>query len=314
MSRPRVSIVCLVWNQAALVEATVRSLCEQTWGNLEVLVADDGSTDGTQAVLQRLEREYPGRLHALLGAKNEGIARNTNRALLRATGDFVAFCGGDDLFLPEKIERQVAHFEAHPELVLSAHDAEYFDGATGEVRGHHSDLVRPQRGHGPVVLLQQGSIFHAITVMLRRSAVPAYGVDERVPIANDYKLWLDVLAGGGAYEILPDVLARYRLSGTNVTATRADAIWREGFVTLGLVEAAHPHLAAYGRQSRERLLFSRGVDLVVEEPEEARRWLLRSLSQAPLKRRSWPVWFAATLLPAPLRQRFVEALRAARRR
>jgi glycosyltransferase involved in cell wall biosynthesis len=305
---PKVSIVCLTYNQATFVDQTVRSLCLQTYPSLEVVVSDDGSTDGTQQVIAGLAAEFGSRLVPLSVPSNTGIAKNTNRAIAACTGDLVAFCGGDDLFLPRKIAKQVEFFERHPGAALCAHDVEYFDGRTGATTGRHSQLLIPRHSRGPAELLRRGNIFHAISVMVRRTSLPSYHADERVPVANDYKLWIDCLAGDREYGYLPEVLARYRIGVSNITRHRPKQIWAESFLSLGIAEGEFPELTDECRAGRARLLLSRALEHMRNEPTEARQWLKRSLGHSLWSQRSWPFWLALTFAPAQVRRRLFDRL------
>lgn len=304
-----VTVVCLVYNQVSYVAETLRSICDQDYPALEVIATDDGSTDGTQELLSRLERELHPRLRVILNEENAGIAANTNRGLRAARGDLIGFCGGDDLFLPGKVQAQVDWLGQHPECVLNAHDVEYFDTRTGRVTGRHSDLVKYVDGRGAEKLLARGNILHAISVMVRRSALPAYGVDERVPIANDYKLWIDCLARGGGYGFLRAVYARYRIGVGNVTRLSDDRIWKEAFLTLGLVEGEHPELTDACRQGRARMLGVRSLQLMAHSPTAARAWIYRALGHSVHGMRMWPAWLAVSAIPTPLRQALLRRLR-----
>src|SRR5262245_26145379 len=118
---PLVSVCIVTFNQANFVQRALLSAVEQDYPNLEVLVADDGSTDGTAEVLQRLAQQYPERVQLLPIEPNRGIAgiaRNYNRALTNARGKYVALLDGDDEFLPGKIRKQVEWLEADERRVL----------------------------------------------------------------------------------------------------------------------------------------------------------------------------------------------------
>src|SRR5690242_2461986 len=103
---PRVSIVIATYNHAQFVEAAVLSAVAQSYPMLQVVVADDGSTDSTREIIRRLSSEDT-RIVPLVDGPHVGIAANLNRALHVSTGHYIAFCGGDDVMLPGKIAAQV---------------------------------------------------------------------------------------------------------------------------------------------------------------------------------------------------------------
>lgn len=245
----------------------------------------------------------------LLNTQNVGIARNLNNAFRACTGDLLVGCGGDDLYLPSKLESQVRWFERHPSATLCAHDVEYFDAVTEESRGFQSQFGSPKGHQGPSELLRRGNVFHAISVMYRRSALPPWGADERIPVSNDHKLWIDILMNGKEYGYIPEVLAKYRVGNrVNVTVRESDRIWREGFQILGLVESEHPELTLDCQVGRARLFKLAALASIKTEPKAARTDLFRALihnAAAP----SLYFWMALSLVPQPFRNHLLALAR-----
>lgn len=115
MSTPAVSVIIAAYNGAALIEETLASLQAQTFADFEIVVVDDRSTDNTLAVLRR----WPdARLRIIAAEENGGPVRARNRAAAVARGRYLAGLDQDDLCLPERLERQVAYLDTHPETVL----------------------------------------------------------------------------------------------------------------------------------------------------------------------------------------------------
>jgi glycosyltransferase involved in cell wall biosynthesis len=110
---PRVSVVMPVYNVAPYVAATIGSVLAQTFTDFELLVLDDCSTDGTAAVVQALRDP---RIRFLQNARNLGRAGTDNAALPHVRGEFIAKMDGDDLCHPERLARQVAYLDSHPEV------------------------------------------------------------------------------------------------------------------------------------------------------------------------------------------------------
>ncbi len=110
----KISVVIPTYNRANLIERSIRSVLNQTYKNLEVIVVDDGSTDNTEEVVRSIQDER------IIYYKQEnggaGMARNTGVSL--AGADYVAFHDSDDVFRPEKLEKQMAYMEAHPEYSM----------------------------------------------------------------------------------------------------------------------------------------------------------------------------------------------------
>ena len=132
MKEPKVSVLIPSYNQEAVIEQTVMSALTQNYDNLEVVVSDDASRDGTPQILTDIQSRYPERLKIFLHQSNLGVTQNHNRGLLECRGDFIAFQDGDDLFLPGKIKKQVEFMLGHPDCTISSHDVDVFDSKTGK--------------------------------------------------------------------------------------------------------------------------------------------------------------------------------------
>jgi glycosyltransferase involved in cell wall biosynthesis len=110
---PKISVVMASYNHAAFVRQAVESALNQSFTDLEVVITDDGSRDGTADVIRGLTDP---RIRLEVLPENRGACLAVNGALARARGDYVAVLNSDDFFLPGKLERQAAFLEAHPEI------------------------------------------------------------------------------------------------------------------------------------------------------------------------------------------------------
>lgn len=115
MSTPLVSVVVPVWDGAAYLREAVESALGQTWPHLEVIVVDDGSADGG---VTRLELEVTDERLRVIRQANAGVSRARNAAIAAAHGELIAFLDADDVWFPDKLERQLAVFDADPEVAL----------------------------------------------------------------------------------------------------------------------------------------------------------------------------------------------------
>ena len=118
-----VSVIMLTYNQEAHVRQALDSvLSQETAFPFEVLVGDDGSTDGTPALIQAVADAHPDRVRFIRRRENVGAAYNAYDLLMRSRGRYLAFCEGDDYWTdPAKLARQVSFLEAHPEFIGCAH-------------------------------------------------------------------------------------------------------------------------------------------------------------------------------------------------
>lgn len=253
MTLPRVSIHIITYNQQQFIEETLRSAVEQDYDNLQVVVGDDASTDGTPDVIRDFERRYPGRVVSVFAERNSGITANANRVLALCDGDLIALQGGDDVFLPGKIAKQVEWMRERPSYAISYHDVELFDSATGAPQYLMSDRHLMLDGDASV-MVREGTFFAATAAMVRRSAMPAHGFDPSITAASDWLFFIECLAGGGRVGPMPEVLARYRRHPHNATLDRVRGR-REEWQTLDLVASRFPDLASDVRMRKADLAF-----------------------------------------------------------
>ena len=197
---PLVSVVIPTYNQFDLVDDAIRSAVTQDYEALEIVVSDDGSTDGTIEKIRRWAQEYPGRVIGLIDQPHLGITGNCNRGLHASHGEYVAFGAGDDMFLPGKLSAQVAWFEEDPGRTLCGHDVEVFESESNKRLYLWSDRHPLRAGTGAAGVLA-GAAYVSSSVMIRRSSIPPYGFDARFPVSSDTKLWVDCLSGGGRYRL-----------------------------------------------------------------------------------------------------------------
>jgi glycosyltransferase involved in cell wall biosynthesis len=228
---PRVSVVVPSYNHARFVEACVRSALAQTFADLEVVVSDDASTDDTLAVLGAIRDP---RLVVHPSAENLGVSANLNRAIGEARGELVAVLDSDNLFLPEKIARQVAFLDAHPRVAAVFTLAEFIDDAGEPFRGQSrlAELYRAEH-HDPPRWLRRfflkGNCLCHPSVVIRREALERVGLyDPRFHQMNDLELWTRLCRAGHRIAVLDERLVRFRIHGEggNVSAASPAAARR----------------------------------------------------------------------------------------
>lgn len=241
---PPVSVVIPAFNAAATLRETLDSVLEQTYPNVEVIVVDDGSTDGTSEIL----RSYAGRIRIVTQA-NAGLAGARNAGLERARGEFVALMDADDLCVPGRIAVQVQFLRALPQVILCASDFGAFNAqgpvaqryleryyavagnAAGGVRSlfdhvHRVTLAangdcaaREIEAYSGMIRdrLVMGNFLHPPTVMFRRSLLGEVGLlAPRFRNLCDYE-WLLRASRVGLIGFLPLPLIRYRLSAAQMS-------------------------------------------------------------------------------------------------
>lgn len=204
---PQVSVVIPAYNAAAFIADTVNSVLRQTYQDLEIIVVDDGSKDGTVAALGAFGNRI--RVHQ---QANGGVARARNTGVGLAQGTWVAFLDADDLWLPEKLERQLA---------ISSAPMTYTDrlniGARGDLPELQS-LVTPMSGGDLfVALLREGNFITNTSVMIRRDLFQKLGgFYTGLNGTEDWDLWIRV-AERHEIGFVPEPLVKYRFHAGSIS-------------------------------------------------------------------------------------------------
>lgn len=201
---PTVSVLIPCYNGARYVEAAVRSALQQTHADLEVVVVDDGSSDASAQVLQSITDLRLRYFHQ----DNRGLAATRNRLLELAAGEFVAFLDQDDLWMSERLARQLELFRGRPQLALAYADCQVID-AEGRLLGRWSQRNRFHRGDVFEELLQVNFI-PLPTVTMRAAVCREVGPFQSYKISEEYDLFLKCAA---RYEVdyVEEPLACYRI-------------------------------------------------------------------------------------------------------
>lgn len=216
---PLVSIAIITYNQKEFLKECIESCLAQDYPNLEIVVADDGSTDGTHELLRDYDMHHPGKFVLRLSKENQGITKNSNVAHFACTGKYIAWIGGDDLMLPGKISKQVEFMEKNPDCTICYHDMDVFDSETGRTLYSFSEKNKPREGTVSVII-KYGVFNGACSTMVRSSSVPRQGYNELLPVASDWCYWIDTLVKGGEIRFIPEILARYRRHPRNATSIK----------------------------------------------------------------------------------------------
>jgi len=231
VSKPLVSILVICFNQEGFIREALLSALEQCYENLEVIVADDASSDDTCSIITDLKRQYPNRLMPILGDVNLGITGNSNRGLSACRGKYIAMMGGDDIMLPGKIKKQVVWLETSSDRVLCGHDVEWVDFSGLSLGIKSSDMIPMSSGVGAAGIIRDGPPFAATSMVIRSSRVPKYGFHSQLPVISDWKMWIDIVSTDGVYGYIDGVYAQYRRHGGNVTAHYSYRLFRDQFMT-----------------------------------------------------------------------------------
>jgi glycosyltransferase involved in cell wall biosynthesis len=201
--RPETSVIIPTWNRRDMVARAIDSVLAQTRPVEEVIVVDDGSTDGTG---EFLAQRYGERI-TLLAQANAGVSAARNRGLAAARGRYLALLDSDDVWLPEKTERQVAFLDAHPEIGMVLCDVFRVgvDGALIDVFERRRQI--PEDGQALQWVLRDPALAPLSALMRREVYEDVGGFDPTLRTAEDLDFHLRVAARWGI-GVVAEPLAR----------------------------------------------------------------------------------------------------------
>ncbi len=205
-----VSVIIPTYNYARFIGEAIDSTLAQTLPPLEVIVVDDGSTDGTRELLA----EYGDRIR-VISQQNQGVGAARNAGIAAARGEYLAFLDSDDAWYPRKLELQMLRFANEPELGLVHCGAEMID-AEGRTLGTTTGGMEGQVAEEMLlldreVIMPQGSSI----VVPRRVAIELGGYDVRLPPSEDWDFCYRI-ASRYSIGYVREVLVRYRLHGSGI--------------------------------------------------------------------------------------------------
>jgi len=215
---PLVSIVTPSYNQAQFLESTIRSVLEQDYPNIEYIVVDGGSTDGSAEIIRR----YADRMAWWVSEKDRGQTDAINKGFAHATGSIHAWLNSDDTYEPHSISEVVEYLQAHPDVGMVYGDSNYIDEqgrVIGRFRAAQTDRRRLLQGY--VHIPQQSSFWRGD---LWKQLGP---LDPGFDYAMDYDLWVRFATAGVRIVYTPQLWSNFRIHLEGKTITAADACWPE---------------------------------------------------------------------------------------
>ena len=219
-TRPTVSVVVPCYNYGHFLPDAVSSALDHTGLDVEVLVVDDASTDGSADVARRLASQDP-RVRVLVHRHNKGHIATYNDGLAEVRGDYVVLLSADDLLTPDSLTRSVALLERHPSVALAYGLPVSFTGVppTPVTRVTGWSLWSGETWLRRVCATARNPIVNP-EVVLRRSVMDEIGgYDARHPFAADLLLWMQAAQRGDVGRVNGAHQALYRVHGQNMTTT-----------------------------------------------------------------------------------------------
>jgi glycosyltransferase involved in cell wall biosynthesis len=210
-----ISVVMSVYNGERWLREAIESVLDQTYRNFEFLIVDDGSTDGTPAVLAEYARRDE-RVR-VFSWPNRGVSRSMNAVLPLARHDWIARVDADDLMHPERLERQLAFIELYPDLAVLSCFADYIDERGKQVGSYTNPLTSRATVRQ---WLETGRVIHFIqsgAIMRRDAVLAAGGYRPEFFVTEDTDLWNRIAEQGYGVLVQPEVLMQVRIHAHSLT-------------------------------------------------------------------------------------------------
>lgn len=212
---PRVSVVMSVYNGERYLREAVDSILAQTFTDFEFLIIDDGSTDGTGAILAEYVARDP-RIRVIVHAANQGLTPSLNEGLALAQGEYVARMDADDISLPERFARQVTCLDARPDIGVLGTAFQLIDADGGVIA---PPVIHPvESGFVAWCLYFFNPLVHSSVMIRRRSLAQAGGYNQTLVRSQDHELWCR-LSRRTRLSNSPEVLLLLRKHSVNVSST-----------------------------------------------------------------------------------------------
>lgn len=219
---PMISIVMAAYQHAEYIEESVNSVWSQSYPNVELVVVDDASTDGTPAILKELRKHSPIPMRVFYNKENQGPNRTLNRAVGLAYAGLIGFLASDDKFAPNRFESQTKLFSKEPDLMIVYGNGWSFRNGNPVAR-LHGDEVKELLSQNANEILRylytHSSPFYLQTALVKKDFLLACGGYDEDVLADDWVLnirFFQHLVRSGNFAYLDEDLAYYRLHDSNL--------------------------------------------------------------------------------------------------
>lgn len=211
-----VSVIMPAYNSEAFISEAIRSVMEQTYTNWELLVIDDASSDSTCKVIQKFSRADD-RIHILRNDSNQGTHQTRNKGIEAASGDFIAFLDADDLWKPEKLEKQLKILSSNTiAACFSSYELISEDGKPLNKKVEALPVLTYHK------LLKANYVGNLTGIYNTKVLGKVYCPEIRK--RQDWALWLKVIEEGGPMEGILDCLAIYRIREDSISQNKLEML------------------------------------------------------------------------------------------
>jgi glycosyltransferase involved in cell wall biosynthesis len=260
-NQPLVSVALITYQNAPYLKESIESILAQTYPHIEVIISDDGSTDGSKKIISEYA-ERSDRIKVLSAPLNRGISENINAAFDHCVGEYICIIAGDDAMYPRKIEKQVEYLENNRDFELCFHNVDVYDDERGIVLYQWLDRFLPTRFPSDALFLANwyfkkkkrktpsGSWFG-------RSSYMKNGInDPRTSSYHEFIFTMGMYAANptGKWHTLPEVLGKYRIHGGSLSNAKQN--WQRRAEEVGICYVlAATRFPQFGRQIKNEMAY-----------------------------------------------------------
>lgn len=216
VSSPKVSVFIASYNHALFLPDCLDSILAQTYKDFEIVVVDDGSTDGSLDILKDYQVRFPGKVNWYMHPdhENHGISATSNLAIERCRGEYLAWIGSDDAWYPEKLELQIAQLDENPAFGMVYCYADFIDREGRKIPGRYGvDITGDSNPVGQMIYSCHPP---AMTAVFRRKCLEDVGSFNESLVYSDWELFVRIFARWKVGFIAKS-LAMYRIHDKNVS-------------------------------------------------------------------------------------------------
>lgn len=224
---PLVSVGVACYNHQKYVSDFLQSLLDQTYTNIEVIIADDCSSDNSVSIIKsylpKLEKKFTNVI-LKVNKTNLGITKNSKNLMRAATGKYYKSMASDDVFYPKAIEKMVEFMEEHEECdlllanVLFVGDSYKYKSNGGVIgKGYKNSIKDKLESERLCYNLLEKDFIYAPGVMIRKAAIEKYGYYDENMITEDYEYWLRLSSRGARFGYIDEPLIYYRRGGSSIS-------------------------------------------------------------------------------------------------
>ncbi len=281
---PIISVVIPAYNAENTILETIASVRQQTFSDFELIVINDGSTDGTLELLHSIKDN---RLQ-IFSYENGGLSIARNRGIAHATGEFISFLDADDLWSPDKLESQLAALQQRPEAGVAYSWTYFMEEKEGERSFHPCEPVFFE-GNVYAELLVKNFIASGSNVLIRRQAVESVGeFDPKCEGTADWDYWLR-LAAGWPFIAIPKLQVFYRRSSSSMSS-KVEKMKKEALVVLEKAYQVAPQSFQHLKKKSLAWIYQYCTDL----------YLRHSTDIKGIQQGGWHLYMAIRLQPKTL--------------